>query len=160
MARPFFPLEAVEMLKRRKAEAREGQGLVFPSKTGESMGQISATFMRTIDDLGWNKGVTDPRQKIGFHSLRHSYCSWLAMAGVPLHTLAQLSGHETMSMVQRYSHLSPGTLRETVSLLNGNLKTKGIKNLRKEKQHSKVPVNGTVEEMDVPLVSERGETKR
>jgi hypothetical protein len=31
-------------------------------------------------------------------------------AGVPLHTLAQLSGHETMSMVQGYSHLSPGTL--------------------------------------------------
>jgi integrase len=135
-------VEAVEMLERRKAEAQEGQGLVFPSKTGEPMGQVSATFMRTVDALGWNKGITDYRQKIVFHSLRHSYCSWLAMAGVPLYTLAQLSGHETMSMVQRYSHLSPGTLREAVSLLNGNLKTKGKEDLQKEKQHIRVPVDG------------------
>ncbi|MFO8088791.1 MAG: site-specific integrase [Desulfatiglandaceae bacterium] len=152
-------VEAVEMLKRRKAEAQEGQGLVFPSKIGEPMGQISATFMRTVDGLGWNKGVIDPRQKIVFHSLRHSYCSWLAMAGVPLYTLVQLSGHETMSMVQRYSHLSPGTLRDAVSLLNGNLKTKGMENLRKEKQHSTVPANGTVGEMHGPLASGRGETE-
>jgi integrase len=135
-------VEAVEMLERRKAEAQEGQGLVFPSKTGEPMGQVSATFMRTVDALGWNKGITDYRQKIVFHSLRHSYCSWLAIAGVPLYTLAQLSGHETMSMVQRYSHLSPGTLREAVSLLNGNLKTKGKEDLQKEKQHIRVPVDG------------------
>jgi site-specific recombinase XerD len=79
------------------------------------MGQISATFIRTVDATGWNKGVSDYRLKIVFHSLRHSYCSWLAIAGVPLYTLAQLSGHETMSMVQRYSHLSPCTLRDAVS---------------------------------------------
>jgi len=143
--RPFTLREKREMEKseRQAQEVQEGQGLVFPSKTGEPMGQISATFMRTVDDLGWNKGVTDYRQRIVFHSLRHSYCSWLAMAGVPLYTLAQLSGHETMSMVQRYSHLSPGTLRDAVSLLNGNLKTKGKENLQKEKQHIRVPVDGT-----------------
>jgi site-specific recombinase XerD len=99
------------------------------------MGQISATFMRTVDALGWNEDVTDYRQRIVFHSLRHSNCSWLAMAGVPLYTLAQLSGHETMSMVQRYSHLSPGTLRDAVSLLNGNLKTKEGKLAEREATH-------------------------
>ncbi len=117
-------VEVLEMLKRRKPDVPEGQSLVFPSRTGEPMGQVSASFMRTVDALGWNKGIADRRQKIVFHTLRHSYCSWLAMAGVPLYTLAQLSGHETMSMVQRYSHLSPGTLREAVSTLNGSTKPK------------------------------------
>jgi hypothetical protein len=64
-----------------------------------------------------------------------------------------------MSMVQRYSHLSPGTLREVVSMLNGNLKTKRMENLRKEKQPGKIPINGTVKEMNSPLASERGETE-
>jgi hypothetical protein len=44
------------------------------------------------------------------------------MAGVPQYRLAQLSGHETMSMVQRYSHLSPGTLWEAVLALDRSLK--------------------------------------
>jgi len=116
--------EVVEMLKRRQAYAPEEQPLVFPSRTGEPMGQVSAVFIRTVNELGMNDGITDSRQRVVFHTLRHSYCSWLAMEGVPMYTLAQLSGHETLAMVQRYSHLSPGTLREAVSKLNGALTPK------------------------------------
>ena len=44
-----------------------------------------------------------------FHDLRHSSASYLIMAGVHLRTVAEILGHRTLNMVQRYSHLSPRT---------------------------------------------------
>jgi integrase len=46
-------------------------------------------------------GITDLR----FHDLRHSAASYLTEAGVPLVTVAEILGHKTMAMVQRYSHV-------------------------------------------------------
>ena len=42
-----------------------------------------------------------------WHNNRHTFCSWLAMAGVPLRTIQELAGHKTIAMTSRYSHLSP-----------------------------------------------------
>ena len=39
------------------------------------------------------------------HDLRHTAASYLLMAGVDLRTLAEILGHNTMQMVQRYTHL-------------------------------------------------------
>jgi integrase len=43
-----------------------------------------------------------------FHDLRHTFASRLAMEGVDLLTIKELGGWKTLSMVQRYAHLSPG----------------------------------------------------
>jgi integrase len=56
----------------------------------------------------FNNGVTDRRQKITFHTLRHTFASWLAMQGTPLLTIKELLGHQSLAMTERYSHLSPG----------------------------------------------------
>lgn len=50
-----------------------------------------------------------------FHDLRHSSASYLIMAGVHLRTVAEILGHRTLNMVQRYSHLSPEHLRSEIS---------------------------------------------
>ena len=42
-----------------------------------------------------------------WHSNRHTFCSWLALAGVQLKHIQELSGHKTISMVARYAHLLP-----------------------------------------------------
>src|SRR4030095_4030017 len=47
-----------------------------------------------------------------FHDLRHDAASTLAMAGVPLRTIAEILGHRDMRMTARYAHLSPQHLRE------------------------------------------------
>lgn len=60
------------------------------------------------------------------HDLRHTFCSHLAMAGVPIPTIRDLAGHSTIQMTMRYSHLSPGKTLDAVSTLNfgGETKTK------------------------------------
>ena len=42
-----------------------------------------------------------------WHSNRHTFCSWLAMAGVSIKEIQVLAGHKTISMSARYAHLSP-----------------------------------------------------
>ena len=47
-------------------------------------------------------GINDFR----FHDLRHTTASNLAMNGAGLRDIAEILGHKTLQMVQRYSHLT------------------------------------------------------
>lgn len=55
---------------------------------------------------------------LGWHALRHTYASHLAMRGVPLVSIQRLMGHATLEMTQRYAHLSPETLQAAVAVLD------------------------------------------
>lgn len=52
-----------------------------------------------------------------WHDQRHTFCSRLAMAGVPLKTIQELAGHKTIQMTARYAHLSPDHLQDAVELI-------------------------------------------
>jgi len=93
-------------------------GLVFPNTRGKQMTQVSDLFAKVVDELGLNSGVDDPRQKVVFHTLRHTFASWLAIEGVPMVTLKELLGHKTLAMTERYSHLSPHSLKKAVATLD------------------------------------------
>ena len=54
-----------------------------------------------------------------FHDLRHTFASYLAMAGVGLATLKELMGHSTIQMTMRYAHLSPDHRVSAVNQLTG-----------------------------------------
>jgi len=58
-------------------------------------------------------GITDASA----HTLRHTFASYLAMAGVDLYTIAKLLGHSDVSTTQIYAHLLPDTLRNAVNKL-------------------------------------------
>ena len=107
----------MELEKRRDPE----QPLVFPSRKGDRMAQASKAFNRALDKLKLNQGYKDPRQQVCFHTLRHTFASWLAERGVPMFTLAKLMGHSSTAMTERYSHLSPDNLRAAAMQLNGTL---------------------------------------
>lgn len=51
------------------------------------------------------------------HILRHEFCSRLAQRGVNASTIMRLSGHATLSLVQRYVNLTGVSLVDTVALL-------------------------------------------
>ena len=54
----------------------------------------------------------------GWHVLRHTFASHLAIRGAPLKTIQELLGHSTIEMTMRYAHLSPGARRDAVRLLD------------------------------------------
>lgn len=53
----------------------------------------------------------------GVHILRHTFCSHLVMRGAAMRAVQELVGHQDLTMTQRYSHLSPAALIDTVRLL-------------------------------------------
>ncbi len=52
--------------------------------------------------------------KFRYHDLRHTYCSRLVAAGVPLLEVQQLAGHASYTTTLRYAHLSPDHRRKAV----------------------------------------------
>jgi integrase len=64
-------------------------------------------FNTIVKRLGLNDGVNDPRHKVVWHTLRHTFASWLAIQGVPLYKIAKLMGHSTIAHTQRYAKLCP-----------------------------------------------------
>lgn len=58
--------------------------------------------------------ITDFR----FHDLRHTFASNLVMAGVKIEKVQKLMGHKMIAMTQRYAHLAPGYLAESVKVLD------------------------------------------
>ena len=85
--------------------------LLFPDPHGQRVKQVPITFKRIVKALGLNEGITDPRRRMTFHTLRHTFASWHVQGGTDLYTLRALLGHRTMAMVARYSHLSPEGLQ-------------------------------------------------
>ncbi|HML59355.1 MAG TPA: tyrosine-type recombinase/integrase [Solidesulfovibrio sp.] len=104
-------------------ERRGHNDLVFLSANGGRIVQISETFNRVVAALGFNNGVTDPRQKVVFHTLRHTFASWLVEQSVDLYSVKELMGHGTLAMTERYSHLSPDKLRRAVKTLEACMNT-------------------------------------
>ena len=64
-------------------------------------------------------------EDVGFHTLRHSFASHLAMAGTDLYTIQKLLGHSTIRMTERYAHLSPNYLKGSVANLPFGRQTEG-----------------------------------
>jgi len=99
--------DVVAMLARRTLRT----GLVFPRSDGGplSIGVMRQGLLRLCRRTGM--------RHIGWHVLRHTFASQLAMEGVPLISIKELMGHSTIQMTMRYSHLSPSTLAQAVPAL-------------------------------------------
>ena len=57
-------------------------------------------------------------RKIGWHALRHTFCSHLAMRGATAKAIQELAGHTDLSITLRYMHLAPAHLTDAVQLLD------------------------------------------
>lgn len=54
---------------------------------------------------------------IHFHSLRHTFATWLVQAGVSIYEVQRLLGHRSIAVTQVYAHLAPSELHGTVEKL-------------------------------------------
>jgi integrase len=74
-------------------------------------------------DLNFSKAWTTALRRAGiqnfrFHDLRHTCASYLAMSGASLLEIADVLGHKTLQMVQRYAHLTEQHTQSIVERMN------------------------------------------
>jgi integrase len=84
-------------------------GSVFPRPRGGATRLKPRWFEAVLEEAGV-AGYT-------WHCNRHTFCSWLAMAGVQLRTIKDLAGHKSLAMTMRYAHLSPEHTQSEVEKL-------------------------------------------
>lgn len=56
-------------------------------------------------------------EEFSWHDLRHTFASWLVMRGAAIRAVQELLGHASITMTMRYAHLSPGSGRAAIALL-------------------------------------------
>jgi len=111
-SRKAFMTNAVkEMLSNRKPDTPDEYVFKDTLHQGK-IGRVSTAFARAVKRLGFNNGVTDTRQKVTFHTLRHTFASWLALQGETILTIKELLGHKTLAMTTRYAHLMPDAKKQ------------------------------------------------
>ncbi len=94
-----------------------GNGYVFVNANGKQVTSVSNTFSRVVDSLGLNDGVENHLNMVVFHTLRHTFASWLVQKGIDLYKVKELMGHSTIAMTERYSHLGSSDLKNAVNVL-------------------------------------------
>lgn len=98
---PMTPQLAAVLEKKPRGEPGE---LVFRNSEGGRWKLMPTSFRKALSALGFNDGREDRRERIVFHSLRHTAASLMLAAGVDIRTIMALFGWSTMAMLTRYTH--------------------------------------------------------
>lgn len=116
------PGAVIEMLL---SYGRRGGEFIFQERnSGEAIKRISDAFNRAVKDLGLDTSEGNTHFAVTFHTLRHTFGSWLAQSGkVSLIELKALMRHKTLGMTQRYAHLMPGQERQRLSIIDAMLQS-------------------------------------
>jgi integrase len=82
---------------------------------------IAEALPLAIGERQLREAWTHAREATGiecrWHDLRHTCASWMVQAGVPIYTVAQMLGHSSTAVTQRYAHLAPQDLADAVAKL-------------------------------------------
>ena len=84
----------------------------FPFRT------IQNRLKKVLDRL-FNQGLDrkDAKNRVVVHTLRHTFASQLAIAGVPIYTIQKLMNHADIEHTMRYAKLAPDSGKEYVQNL-------------------------------------------
>ena len=110
--------QVVELLEEKAKKPHEPSDFVFPGEDGKMRTRISNSFREAVKKLGFNEGLDNPKYKVVFHTLRHTYASWLMQRGANLYDVKELMGHSEYRMVQRYAHLAQDGLKKKAKILD------------------------------------------
>ena len=110
----FINTEVEAVLKKRISSRRHSRLVLAPPKGGKERSSLTHRFSDLVEELGFNTGIEDARHKVVFHTLRHTFASWLALAGTDIYRIKTLMRHKTITMTMRYAHLLPDATRSAV----------------------------------------------
>lgn len=112
--RKVVPLSGLALQLVKGQVRRIDTELLFPArKRNDRPIDIRASWEQALKEAE----ISDFR----FHDLRHSAASYLAMNGASLAEIAEVLGHKTLQMVQRYAHLSEAHTRDVVASMNNKI---------------------------------------
>ena len=98
---------ALEILEQRNKRMK----FIFNNKGNKwTQNWLSKYFNEQIKKSGLDN-------KLNFHSLRHTFASWLIQAGVSIYHVSKLLGHSSIRTTEIYSHLRKEDLMSSVSKL-------------------------------------------
>lgn len=102
-------LNALQILSERQLKNERMVFTIDGSPANPSY--VSKTFKKYVI-----KAQINPDLK--FHSLRHTFASWLVQRGVSIYEVSKLLGHSNIKVTEIYAHLKQENLRNAVELLN------------------------------------------
>lgn len=108
---------------RTKPTAHPGDP-VFTNREGKRWKEQPWAFRHAIKKLGLNEGRADRRDRIVFHSLRHTSASLMLAAGVDIKSLQSLFGWSTLQMAERYTHAISEVKNRAIQTLENALEVR------------------------------------
>lgn len=116
---PLFPALASILAE---TPQRKRKGRIMP-ELAEEYGRYPQYTARRVQRVFTDAGIATQSEEtgrdrkaveVGFHSLRHTYVSLCANAGVPLSVVQAIVGHTNAAMTTHYFHVSDDALRGAV----------------------------------------------
>src|SRR5207237_3712818 len=104
------PMDATLSALFRAYPHRLGTDLVFSSSSGGHIVDVRTGFQNACK----RAGLID----LHFHDLRHTFASQFVMSGGDLYILKEILGHKSITMTQRYAHLSPTYKIKAIDRMN------------------------------------------
>jgi integrase len=97
--------------------AKNMNSFLFSDKSGCKLKKktLSTLYSHIMNNIGLNNNINNRLYKATFHTLRHTFCSWLAIDGVSIYTICQLVGHKSIEMTKRYAKLSPDGMKAVLN---------------------------------------------
>ena len=113
-ARDTLPVNAtaMEVLQARAAVRTNSTEAVFVNEAGHP--REARNLLRAFYPAMRRAGIT----RFRFHDLRHTFATRLIQAGVDVYTVQKLGRWKTISMVLRYAHHQPESLRGGAEVLD------------------------------------------
>lgn len=128
-----------EMAKATRADVRDGKLYVESSPTGRTKSgrwrwvPLNAAALDALPSLGDDRLVACHVDTLGdwfsedakaagvggsLHWLRHTFCTYLAQAGVSLHDIKDLAGHSSIAVTEMYAHHCPNAGQAAIAKLD------------------------------------------
>jgi len=102
---------ALSVLRRRHGERQDFVGPVITDREGRPV--KPDRFTKRFKDMVRGAKLKD-RERLKFHSLRHSCGAWLASKGVSSRIIQEVLGHASSQTTEIYSHLSSSAVEEAM----------------------------------------------